>query len=184
MPLLAPGPIVTERLLLRPLDVTDLMALSEVNSVDEVTRYLPYATWKGSADGVAWFERMVGLQAGGTALQFVITEKASNIAIGTVLLFNFDEASARAELGYVLGRAHWGRGLMREALEAMIGCAFGPMALRRLEATIDPRNERSARLLSSLTFQTEGLQRKRWANKGELQDSALFGLLRHDWEAR
>lgn len=183
MPLPAPPPITTPRLQIRLLAEPDLAALMLVNGDTEVTRFLPYATWKSMDDAIAWHGRMVGLQAGGTALQFVVVDKAGGNAIGTCLLFRFDAASARAELGYVLARAQWGRGLMHEALSALIDCAFGNIGLRRLEAEVDPRNGPSCRLLERLGFTREGLLRQRWVAKGEAHDVEVHGLLRQEWPA-
>ena len=160
---------------------SDLPALLEVNSSEEVTALLPYARWQSMADGEAWLQRMTGIQANGLALQFVVVSKSTSLAIGTCLLFRFEEASARAELGYVLGRAYWGQGLMQEALEALVGCAFGSMGLRRLEAEVDTRNRSSARLLQRLGFTKEGLLRQRWLTKGEARDFEMYGLLRNEW---
>jgi RimJ/RimL family protein N-acetyltransferase len=178
MPLTAPPLIETPRLHIRLASESDLPALLTFNGDDAVTRFLPYATWKSLDDARAWLKRMQGLQEAGGTLQFVIVDKQSALAIGSCLLFKHDEASARAELGYVLARSHWGGGVMHEALTALIGHAFIHMALRRLEAEIDPRNVASARLLERLGFVQEGLLRQRWMTKGELTDSALYGLLR------
>ena len=68
------------------------------------------------------------------------------------------------------GRAHWRRGCMREALRALIACAFGRMALRRLEAEVDPRNTSSGRLLLQLGFEKEGLLRQGWVSNGQARD--------------
>lgn len=176
-----PGPIESTRLLLRLVLPSDLPALLVVNGQDEVTKFLPYATWRTMDDAEAWYERTSALQAGGEALQFVIVDKSSGDLIGTSLLFRFEKGSARAEIGYVLGRAYWKRGYMREALRALIGCAFGAMALRRLEAQVDTRNTSSDRLLLDLGFIREGLLRKRWVAKGEEKDVTIYGLLRHEW---
>ena len=181
MPLLDPGVLESRRLLLRLVETRDLADLGVVNGDDAVTRFLPYATWKTPADGNAWFERMQGIQATGTALQLVVIERTSARAIGTCLVFRHDEGSARAELGYVLGRAYWSRGYMREALGVLIAGAFGPMKLRRLEAEVDPRNGASQRLLLHLGFRKEGRLRERWVAKGEAKDVDVFGLLRHEW---
>ena len=165
----------------RLLAEADLPALFEVNADEAVTSLLPYATWTSPADADAWFKRMRDLQATGLALQFVVADKASDKAIGTCLLFRLEEVSHRAELGYVLGRAHWGRGLMQEALSALLDRAFGPMALRRLEAEVDTRNPASARLLQRLGFSREGLLRQRWVTKGVAKDVEIYGLLRDEW---
>ena len=181
MPLSAPPAIESERLLVRLVVEDDLPGLLKINDDSEVTKHLPYETWQSLSDAQAWFQRMAGIQATGTALQFVVARKDSREIIGTCLLFRFEEGSARAELGYVLGRAHWGRGLMGEALDALIGCAFGTMALRRLEAEVDPRNTASLRLIQRLGFVKEGLLRHRWVTKGEAKDVEIYGLLGNEW---
>lgn len=175
-------PLASDRLLIRPVEAGDLPALLVVNGDDAVTVRLPYVTWKNMDDARTWYARMCGMQAGGSALQMVLIDRQLGHAIGSCLLFRYEADSARAELGYVLGRAHWGQGYMREALRAVINCAFEPLALRRLEAEVDPRNVRSARLLEQLRFTKEGLLRQRWLTKGEPCDINVYGLLRHEWQ--
>ena len=99
----------------------------------------------------------------------MIVDRAAAVAIGTCLLFRFDEGSERAELGYVLGRAHWGRGLMREALGGLLDRAFTTMGLRRIEAEVDVRNASSSRLLARLGFTREGVLRQRWRQRDRNQ---------------
>ena len=181
MPLADPGPIESARLVLRLVAPADLPALLVINGDDETTRYLPYAAWRSMADAEAWHGRMERLNASGLGLQFVVVDKATGAVIGSCLLFRYEEGSALAELGYVMGRAHAGRGLMREALVACIGAAFTRLSLRRLEAQVDPRNQRSAALALGLGFVREGLLRERWLAKGEAKDVEIFGLLRHEW---
>ncbi|HSI57293.1 MAG TPA: GNAT family protein [Ideonella sp.] len=183
MPLELPVPIATERLLLRPVQQADLPDLLVVNADDEVTRFLPYASWQSLDDGTAWLGRVEAQHAAGTGLQLVMADKVSGRVLGTCLLFRFDAGSQRAELGYVLGRASWGQGLMREALQALLATAFGSMALRRLEAEADPRNLASNRVLQQLGFAHEGLLRQRWMGKTGPVDTNIYGLLRGEWRA-
>jgi [ribosomal protein S5]-alanine N-acetyltransferase len=176
-----PPPIETPRLLIRIVEISDIADLLETNGDEEVTRFLPYATWRSMADGEAWLARMSALNATGTALQFAIIEKSSGRAIGTLLLFRYDEGSLRAEIGYVMGRANWGRGFTHEALKAIIEFAFGTAGLRRIEAEIDPANVASNKLALKLGFVLEGRLRERWITKGKAGDTNIYGLLREDW---
>jgi RimJ/RimL family protein N-acetyltransferase len=175
--------IETTRLKIRLVERPDLPSLLTINSNDAVTRYLPYQSWTDLADGEAWYSRMSATQAAGEAGQFVIEVRESGRVIGTCLLFRFEQASSRAELGYVLAQEYWGAGYMFEAMHAFIAFAFGSVGLRRLEAEIDPRNLASAALIERLGFVKEGLLRQRWAVKGEVTDSSFYGLLRTDWSA-
>ena len=181
MSLPAFGPRSTPRLVIRAVSYADLDDLFEVNGDHEVTRFLPYATWQSREDGVAWFTRMTGLVERGNARQLVVVRKDDDKVIGTLLLFGFDAGSARLELGYVLGRAHWGHGLMREALQSMCAFAFGSLGIRRLEAEVNSSNVASIRLLRSLGFVHEGTLRKRWVAKGAAYDTDMYGLLSAEW---
>jgi RimJ/RimL family protein N-acetyltransferase len=181
MSLPAFGPVSTPRLVIREVRHSDLDDLFEVNGDHEVTRYLPYATWQSREDGVAWLTRMAGRVERGNARQLVVVRKGDDKVIGTLLLFNFDPGSARLELGYVLGRAHWGRRLMRETLQSMCTFAFGSLGIRRLEAEVNSSNVASLRLLRSLGFVHEGTLRKRWVAKGAAYDSDMYGLLSGEW---
>lgn len=173
-------PIATARLTVRPVSDTDLPALMAVNSDDETTRFLPYASWRSLEDAQAWLTRMRALEAAGGTRQLVIARRVDDLAIGTLLLFKHDPASARLELGYVLARAHWRLGLAREALSAVIDQVFGPMGQRRIEAEVNPDNRASNALLQSLGFVLEGRLRQRYSGKGQSYDIHLWGLLASD----
>ena len=180
MPLTPPPSIESPRLLLRIVEDSDIPALLAINGDDEVTCFLPYETWQSLADGQAWFKRMSALGSAGSCLQFVIVEKTSGTVIGTCLIFRHEPASARAEIGYVLARVHWGKGLMREALSTLIAYAFDTCELRRLEAEVNPENLASNQLLLRLGFTLEGVLRKRWVAKGNAYDTNIYGLLRDE----
>ena len=180
-PVVVPDPIDTPRLRLRFVEEADLSDLLRIHSVDEVTRYLPYTTWQTLTDAEAWYGRVLKRHEEGSAMQFVLVDKASGTVVGTGLLFRFEPDSGVAELGYALGRPHWGTGVMREGLQALIGHAFGALGLRRLVAHVDPRNSGSHQLLLRLGFSHEGMLRQHWVMKGEAKDSNCYGLLRHEW---
>lgn len=175
--------IETERLVIRLVTEADLPALLEINADDMVTRYLPYASWKGMDDAQAWLGRAAARHEAGEARQFVIVLRDTGRVIGSCLLFHFEESGGRGEIGYLLARPHWGAGYMLEAMRAFVAFAFEQVGLRRLEAEIDPRNTASARLLERLGFVHEGHLRQRWNVKDEITDSGLYGLLRPDWES-
>jgi [ribosomal protein S5]-alanine N-acetyltransferase len=173
--------IAAPRLRLRLVAAPDLADLLEVNGDPEVTRFLPYATWQSMDDATAWLARMEALAAAGTGQQLVLVRQADAKVIGTLLLFKYDEGSARAELGYALGRAHWGAGWMREAVQAACSHAFSALRLRRLEAEVNPANVASNALLRRVGFTLEGTLRQRWVAKGVAYDTHVYGCLAHEW---
>jgi RimJ/RimL family protein N-acetyltransferase len=67
----------------------------------------------------------------------------------------------RASLGYVLARPYWGRGLMTEAVTAVVDWAIAQPAVHRVWAVCDVDNAASARVLEKAGMQREGVLR-RW----------------------
>ena len=181
MPLPAVTRIVSPRLTLRPVATSDIADLLEVNGDPEATRFLPYPTWQSAQDGAAWLSRMEALASSGTGQQLVLVRNGDSKVIGGLLVFRYEEASGRLEIGYVLGRNHWGQGLMREAIAAMCSHAFTSMNVRRIEAEVDPANIASNRLLLGIGFVLEGTLRQRWVAKGVAYDTNIYGYLVDDW---
>lgn len=171
----------TSRLLLRPLQEPDAAALFSIHSDPVVTRYLSHPPWSlaSEADRLIADDRKA--MASGDHLRLGIERTKDSCLIGTCSLFNLAAESRRAEIGYVLDSAAWGRGYMGEALERLLAFAFHDLDLNRVEADIDPRNEASARILERFGFRREGLLRERWIVAGEVSDSGLYGLLRSDY---
>ena len=111
-------------------------------------------------------------------LQWAVTEPTEDRLIGTVTLCRISEANRRCEVGFMLARSHWGRGIASEAVHRVIHFALDDLGMHRIEADIDPRNRASERLLSRLGFRREGHLRDRWFTYGAFSDSALYGLIR------
>jgi RimJ/RimL family protein N-acetyltransferase len=174
-------PIDLARLRLRRVEAADIDAIFAIYADKEVSRYLSFPPMTARAEAEAFVGRIRAGYADGSSWQLAVERREDGALIGTCILFHFHEQSRRAEIGYTLGRAFWSQGYMREALVGLIGIAFGALDLNRLEADIDPRNEPSARILVRLGFRREGYMPERWIVAGETSDTALFGLLRRDW---
>jgi RimJ/RimL family protein N-acetyltransferase len=172
--------IETKRLILRLLEKNDLPTLFAVNGDDEVFRYSPRESWKTPADGEAWFARVMAHRESGATMQFVIVLRDGERPIGTLAVFHFEESVGSAEIGYVLGREYWGKGLMKEALDAFVEFAFETLGLKRLEAELDPRNGASVKVLARVGFSNEGRRRRNYLSKGEVTDTGLYGMLSQD----
>jgi ribosomal-protein-alanine N-acetyltransferase len=87
------------------------------------------------------------------------------------------------ELGYELHPDHWRKGLMTEALQAVLEFGFHGGAtpvVHRMEALVDSRNTASIRLLEKLGFQMEGVRRHFGFWKGFYVDVLLFAMLNTD----
>lgn len=173
----------TPRLVLRPLRDSDAASLFAIFSDPEFMRYWSSTPWTSIDQATALIARDQRELAQGEHLRLGIFLRDTQALVGTCSLFDLDWGCCRGEVGYGIARPHWRQGLMNEAVSALIDHAFGALKLHRLEADIDPRNTASARSLEKLGFVREGLLRERWIVGSETSDSALYGLLAHEWLA-
>ena len=172
------GALAGERVALRPLTEADEDRLFTLFSDPVAMRYWSFPPFTERAQA----RRRIADALSGENVTWGISQ--NDALIGTVALHDLHVPSGRAEIGYMLARPHWGKGLAFEAASLAIDHAFGPLGLRRVEADIDPRNAASQKLLERLGFRREGLLKERWKVGDEISDSALYGLLARDWLER
>jgi ribosomal-protein-alanine N-acetyltransferase len=86
-------------------------------------------------------------------------------------------AHYRAEIGYVLHPQHQGKGLMTEAMKAVIHYAFEVMQLHSIEANINPLNIASKQVLLKNGFVQEAYFRENFYFNGVFLDSMIFSRI-------
>lgn len=115
------------------------------------------------------------------AMRWGIIQKETNEFVGTVGLNNLLLSSKRTEIGYDLLPEHWRKGIISEAVEAVIHYCFGELNLHRIGAVTFPENEASYTLLLKLGFQKEGLLREYIYQNDKSNDVFVFSLIKPDW---
>lgn len=173
-----------ERVRLRAIDRDDVDALFEIFSDPDVMRYWSSPPMVHRSEAAHLLARLEEHFRNRDLFQWGIVRTDEDRVIGTCTLAHLNVANRRAELGFALARPHWRKGLMREALGALLDFGFGELNLHRLEADVDPRNAASLRILERLGFRREGFLRERWLTNGETQDTVLLGLLQKEWRPR
>jgi [ribosomal protein S5]-alanine N-acetyltransferase len=81
-----------------------------------------------------------------------------------------------AYLGYYANARHAGQGMMREAMEQVLDHAFGPLALHRLEANIQPGNGPSVALARGAGFRLEGFSPRYLLIGGQWRDHERYAI--------
>lgn len=87
-----------------------------------------------------------------------------------------------AELGYWIGRRHWGRGLMTRVVGLFAPWVIDALRLQRLQATVLDFNRASARVLEKNGFVAEGVMRRAVVKHGRVHDLKLFAKIREPQE--
>ena len=161
--------------LLRPWRGGDLESLVANASHADVSRGLrdrfPYP-YTGD-DGRAWLARAIDENDRSWAIEI------DGAAVGGVgLTLGSDVHRHSAELGYWLGRRHWGCGIMSAVLGAFVVPAMDAFRLHRMHATVYANNPASMRVLEKTGFGREGVQKSAVVKRGELLDIIVYARTR------
>jgi len=167
----------TPRLLLREFRPDDVEAIFALYSDPRFTRYMmtPITSLEEAQELLDEYRE---IYQSGKGIVWAITLRNDPTVIGTCGFETISEYDHRGELGYDLSPAHWGTGLMSEALTAVLEISFTRLGLHRIQAYILDINLRSIKLLQKFGFSTEGvLKHYRWF-KGAFTDWVLMSLVK------
>lgn len=118
------------------------------------------------------------------SLGWGVTLGEQDRVIGMVGLGSWNRYHHRAEVGYDLAHAYWGKGIGTEAVWAVVHFGFTQLNLNRIEAATIADNHESVNLLKKLGFRLEGLRRSySWEEDGTFHDSCMFALLQDEFSS-
>lgn len=118
----------------------------------------------------------------GRGFVFMVAERdAPAVFIGKIALNGIMRgAMCSAYLGYWMAEGSQGKGLVTEAIGAVLDFAYGPAGLHRVQAAIMPRNEKSLRVIEKLAFRREGYAERYLQIAGKWEDHILFARTREE----
>ena len=175
--------IETSRLILRRAIREDAEPMFRNWASDpEVTKFL---TWPAHSD-IAVSEMVIGswLQEyeKDSYYQWVIELKEIGQPIGSISVVRQNDRVEEAEIGYCIGSQWWHRGIMTEALSAVIAYLFGEVGMNRIAARHDPNNPHSGGVMRKCGMKYEGTNRACDRNNQGICDAAQYAMTRSDWE--
>jgi ribosomal-protein-alanine N-acetyltransferase len=178
-PIIVPR-IETQRLILHGLTESDIPFLLDHFGKDEINRYTSDENVTSLEEAKELYRKYIAPRP--NLFRLGLLMKATGDLIGTIGFYGIDRVNKRAIAGADLKKEYWGKGLMSEALRALIRFGFNEMRLNRIEASTDPQNLRSIRLIERCGFRKEGVLRQRFYYKGAFHDDAIYSLLKKEWK--
>lgn len=117
------------------------------------------------------------------AYVFAIVDKKSAELVG-VMGLHPEEKHHLAEVGYWIGKPHWGKGIATQALRLLIQFAFETVGLNRVQARHLNHNPASGRVMQKADMTYEGTSRQAIVHRDEYKDTVLYAILREDYHAQ
>lgn len=173
--------IETARLVLRPFVREDAEAMYRNWASDpEVTKFLSWPTYKSVEYAHAILDIWVPQYADKTFYQWAIELKELGEPIGSISVVNFDDRVDMAEIGFCIGKQWWGKGIMTEAMKAVMDFLFDEVGMQRIEAGHAPNNPASGAVQRKCGLKYEGTFRRRIRSNQGITDVCWYSILKEE----
>lgn len=173
--------MLTPRLKLRPVRMSDAQDLYEYSSDPEVARHVLWDAHHSIHQTRAYIRFLLRQYRNAAPSTFVIEMRDTGKVVGTIGFMWVQSENRSAEVGYSLSRAYWNHGIMTEALSAVLTFGFDTLRLNRIEAQHECDNPASGHVMAKCGMRREGTLRQRIYNKGRYADVDLYAILRSDF---
>jgi [ribosomal protein S5]-alanine N-acetyltransferase len=167
----------TDRLTLRLIDMQDAQALFEITSDENITEYTYMITLHASIDDTEkWIERILNQYEKDGVIPFVVVDTHTHEILGCCFAWYLAK-HARMDVGYFYKKSSWGKGFATEALQALIQFLCTSTNCVRIEATCDPKNKASAKVLEKAGMIYEGLLRNFVCVRNLPEDRKIYAFI-------
>lgn len=171
----------TKRLNLIEIKEEHLSNIYSIFSNEEVITYYGMSPFTSTEQAAAMIKSFSAGFDQKRSMRWGIEWKETGELVGTVGLNNLSIPNKRTEIGYELLPHHWRKGIVSEAVEAVINYCFNVLKLYRIGAVTFPQNEASYNLLLKLGFEKEGVLKGYLYQDNKSHDAFIFAITQPDW---
>lgn len=169
-----PFPLLqTQRLILREPQIADWPVVSYLRTDSTVNQFVKRSSAETEEEAIEFIENALSNMANDKLVNWFICLKDDPKMIGSICLWNISEDRKTAEIGYDLNPQFWGKGIMHEAMQAVIKYGFEILALHRIEAYTSYENSASLGLLRK-----NGFTLNKEKTDADNPDNRIFELIR------
>ena len=174
--------IETERLLLRRVNNDDAPQVFALRSNPETMKYIPRPLVTTVDEALEHIRMIDDKIIGGEGINWAITLKGDPKLLGIIGHYRIKPEHYRAEVGYMLHPEYHGKGIITEAIKAVVAYGFNEMQLHSIEAIIDPENGASAAVLEKNGFEKEAHLKENEFYNGKFLDTVIYSLLKRNFK--
>ncbi|MEH7238031.1 GNAT family N-acetyltransferase [Bacillus sp. JJ1562] len=145
----------TDRVILKILTLQDTEEVFKYFSNPKITEFMDIEPCKTREEA----KEIITYHLEDTGCRWGLYDKENNEFIGTCGFHYLRKTSdgTIAEIGFDLSPSYWGKGLMEEVMTAVIQYGFNKVGFYMLDATVEPDNILSLKLMERLNFKRESV---------------------------
>ena len=171
--------IKAENLIMRPIRNADIDHVFRGLSHPEVIKYygVSFSSLEETKVQMEWY---ANIEKDKTGIWWAICDQTDKDFFGAIGFNDIHPEHHRAEIGFWILPAHWGKGIIPEAARVVCDYAFETLGLHRIYAYVESENNNSKKVLSKMGFEYEGTMKEYEIKNGKWIDLEIFGLLHKD----
>lgn len=169
--------IESKNIILRPFSIEDREDVLEYGKDEKVTKYLTWNSFYTIEDAENTIEKYYKNKLNAYAIELRCLKKC----IGCIEI-RVDAKNNKATFGYLLNSKYWGRGIMTEALMAVLDLAFNKLNLNRVEGCHYVGNEGSGKVMKKCMMKYEGTALEEVFIKERYYDVVHYGITRKQYK--
>ena len=169
----------TDRLELVQITVDNVKDIYELFSDTQVVAFYNLLPFQKEEEAAAIIEKLQALYNERLGIRWGIRLKGTTKIIGSAGFNNYTK-NHRANIGYDLKPEYWNKGIVTEAIKAIVNYGFDTLQVNRIEAEVMSGNVFSERVLEKCDFKNEGLLRSWMFWNDKHFDMTIFSILKSD----
>jgi [ribosomal protein S5]-alanine N-acetyltransferase len=170
----------TKRLVLRQLIIADADAIAALRSNETVNKYLERVKTTSAEEALLFIDKINNSISNNQSIYWVIALQENNQLIGTICFWNIVAEDDTAEIGYELLPNYHGKGIMQEAITAVINFGFTKMKIKTITAFPLATNIASIKLLEKNDFKIDASEKYKEENEEAMKGYTVYVLGRND----
>ena len=172
----------TERLLLRRVSKSDANEVMELRGNPETMKFVPRPLVTNREEALAHIAMIEEKIVNNIGINWAITLKGNPKLIGIIGHYRIQPENHRCEIGYMILPEYNGKGIVTEAIKALLIYGFYDLQMHSIEAVIDPENHASERVLQKNGFVKEAHFIENEYYNGKFYDSVIYSLLKRNFK--
>ncbi len=175
--------INTERLMLRKFDFADALDMLDLwVSKPEIQHMYSEPTYNTIDEVNKLLEKYIQNYANNDYYRWAIVDNDSKRCIGQIAFYLVNTNNHFAEIEYCIASEYQNKGLMTEAVKALIGFGFEIIGLHKIQISTKEINAPSKRVIEKSGFTYEGTLRDYFYYEGKYIDRLYYSMLISEYE--
>lgn len=172
----------TQHLFLRQVKNDDVEEIMKLRGDAATMKYIPRPLVANKEEALEHIKMINDKIEANIGINWAITLKGNTKLIGIIGHYRIQPENHRCEIGYMILKEYWGKGITTEAIDVVLKYGFQELNMHSIEAIIDPENTASEKVLLKNGFVKEAHILENELYDGKFWDTVIYSILKRNYK--